>query len=425
MMRTSTALVVVIVGAALALNAAVTAPYALDYPGSSLEVNRTGDAVQALANLDFGKFFATQPAIGPVSVVVRAPFAALAGIGHDLVEIPASYHGDPPVAVPPRVFDSQLRLYRFGVFPCALALVLLAAFAAATAARHGRPWWLQLLAAALVLGLPLWDGAIHLGHPEEFLTTALTLGAVLAAVSGRAGWAAVLLGVALATKQWAVLALPAVVLAVDAPVVKRVVATTVAVYVAIMIPMAIGDPGRFADTLTAPGTTAHGLVGTDSNWFQIAAHDDRRIFDGVEHITIAHRRLPHVVESASHPFIALLAAGLAILLWRRRQQRDAASIFQLLALIFLVRCLLDPVTNDYYHLPFLAALALSEVLSERRLPILTLLATAAFLPDFGIDVTAFGWANAFYLAWSIPLTAWLAMSLYRKRVPAQPLRPKL
>jgi hypothetical protein len=417
--------IVLIVGTLMAFHSAATASYAPDYPGSALDVNRTGDAVQALSDGDFKKFFATQPAIGPGSVIARAPFAALAGIGHDLAPLPARFHGAAPLIQPRDVFRSQLRLYRFGVFPCLLALVVLAAAAAAAVGRRGRPLWLQLLVAALVLGLPLWDDALRRGHPECFLMTALVIGALLAAVDGHALWAAVLLGLALATKQWALLALPAVLLAVDRKVVVRTLIVTVGVALILWIPMVIGNTNRFVDGLTSPATTAHGLVSEESIWFQIAPRDDRRIFDGVEYLTIAHRELPRAVERASHPLIVLLAGLLAALVWRRQGRRlDARATFQLAALTLLLRCLFDPVTNDYYYLPFLAALALSEGLSASGLPILALLATAAFLPHFGLDVAASNWMNAFFLAWTIPLAAWLAVSLYRRPSPAH-LRPKL
>ena len=64
---------------------------------------------------------------------------------------------------------------------------------------------------ALVLGLcvanPLTIRALEIGHPEELLCAAFAIGAVLAAVDGRTLLAAVLLGLAIATKSWAVLAI--------------------------------------------------------------------------------------------------------------------------------------------------------------------------------------------------------------------------
>ena len=418
--------VILIAGVGLAFVTSARAPYGLDYAGSSLSVNRTGDAIQALSQGDLEKYFATQPAIGPVSVLIRAPFAAAAGINRDLAAVPARYDGNPPFALPPDVRESQLRLYRFGVFPCAAALAVLAAVAALVLAHLGRPRWLQALVAVLILGLPLWHGAISEGHPGEFLTTALALGSVLAAVMRRPMLAAVLLGLALGAKQWAVLALPAVMLAVQPGLAKQVLAVAVAIYVALLLPMALGNIDRFAATLTAPATFARGQVDTHSIWFQVAARDDRSVFDGVEKVTIPRRRLPSALERASHPFIVVLAIGLSVLFWRRSPPpREPAAIFGLLALLFLLRCLLDPVTNDYYHLPFLASLALFEGFRARRPPVLTLIATAAFLPEFGVDVTAATSANVFYLAWTIPLAALLAVSLFRRQEASQPLRPKL
>ena len=72
--------------------------------------------------------------------------------------------------------------------------------------RRGRPWTLwALMAAACVLN-PLTYQAAFYGHPEELLAAALAVGAVIAA--GRRHWllGGLMLGAALATKQWAALA---------------------------------------------------------------------------------------------------------------------------------------------------------------------------------------------------------------------------
>jgi Glycosyltransferase family 87 len=418
MQRLLVPLAILLAGATLSVRAASNATYSADYVGSSLEVNRTGDAVQALSELDLDRFFATQPPIGPVSVIARAPFAAVARIGHDLEPLPARYHGSPPIVVPKAIFDSQLRLYKFGIFPCLMALVLLAAFAARALERRGRPVVVQLLVAGLIFALPLWEGAIELGHPDEFLTTGLALGAVVAAVQQRVGWAAVLIGLALASKQSAILALPAILLAIPPAQVKRLLVVSVSLYLLLTIPMVLGNPQRFWDAMTAPSIGSHGAVGADTIWFRIARPHDKHIFDGVKEVIIPQRRLPHAVESAVHPFTVVLAVGLALLYWRRRRPADVAGIFNLLALIFLLRCMLDPVTNDYYHAPLIVALALYEGFSRRQLPILTLIVTAAFIPRFGITLDEIQRANALYLAWSIPLAIWLTVDLFRR--PALP-----
>jgi Glycosyltransferase family 87 len=421
MNRATGPLLIVLVGTAIVLYACMHASLGIDYAGSSLGVNRTGDAVQALASADFERFFATQPAIGPGSVILRAPFAALAGISHDLVALAPRYDGTPPLVLPPEFAESQERLYKFGLFPCLMALVLIGAAASPALTRRGVPLGMQLLTALLILGLPLWHNAVTLGHPDEFLTTGVTLGAVIAALSGRATTAAVLLGLALASKQWAILALPAVALAVPPAQARRTVAVTIAVYVALMVPMAIGNPDRFADTLTAPSTSSHGLVDADTIWLPFASVHDKTVFDGVEHLVFPHRELPDALESLIHPAIVVIAFGLSLLFWRRRQPPDPESIFLLLALIFLLRCMLDPVTNHYYHAPFLASLALYEAFARHRIPVLTLVASAVFLPRLGIDATALERTNLIYLVWSLPMAAWLGLTLFRR----QPLRPKL
>lgn len=405
--------------AAVAALIAASAPLGVNYPGHGLDVDRTGDAVQALAEANFQRFFDTQPSIGPGSVVIRAPFAALAALSGELQEVPEKLQGVATHKLPGDVYASQERLYRFGVFPCLFALGVLGAFAAAAMRTRGRGAPAQLAVAGLLLAAPLWSNAIELGHPEEFLTAALTLGAALAAVQGRVTPAAVLLGVAIATKQWALLAAPAVVWAARPSSVGRTVAIVAATYLALMIPMAIGNPDRFQAAMRTP-TGTHAFVDMQTIWFPVATKHDVRVFDGVEEVVLPRRRLPYTLESLIHPAIVLLAFVLSAA-WLRRRPRPE-QIFQLLALVFLLRCMLDPVTNAYYHAPFLVSLALHEGLTQRRLPVLSLLATAAFIPTFGWDLDGFQLGNAFYLAWSIPLAGLLATQLFWQ---AQPRRPKL
>ncbi|HEX4732812.1 MAG TPA: glycosyltransferase 87 family protein [Thermoleophilaceae bacterium] len=399
---------VVVLG--FAAHYATGATLGLNYSGSGLDADRTGDAVQALAELDFDRFFATQPPIGPGSVIARAPFAALARLGGPLREVPPSLRSAPGWQLPGPVFDSQLRLYRWGVFACLAALAFLAAAAAWLTALRGGNVFTQVAVGVLAAGIPLWTNAIRFGHPDEFFTTAVTLLAVVAAARRRPTLAAVLIGFALASKQWAVLALPAVLyLARPAPML-RTFAIVAGTYLLLIVPMAIGDPGRFWDALQHPAG-AHGLVDARSLWFRLSQVHDVRAFDGVQTVVLPRRTLPHALESAIHPLIVILALGLSVA-YLRRPGVDLAGVFRLLALIFLLRCVLDPVTNLYYHAPFIAALALHDSQSERKVPVLSALATCALLPRFGNGLGGFEWTNAFYLAWTLPLAAWLAWGLF-------------
>ena len=69
------------------------------------------------------------------------------------------------------------------------------------------------LIVVLALVNPLVSDALYWGHPEELLTASLAIAAILAASEGRGVLTAVLAGLAIASKQWAVLVLaPAILL---------------------------------------------------------------------------------------------------------------------------------------------------------------------------------------------------------------------
>jgi len=83
----------------------------------------------------------------------------------------------------------------------------------------------------------------------------------------------------------------------------------------------------------------------------------------------------------------------------------------LLALLFLVRCVLDPVDNYYYHLPLLLTLLAWDVKMRRHLPSATLAATLCLIvTNSFLAGTA---ASAFYLVWTVALAALLAVVLRR------------
>src|SRR5436309_630175 len=73
--------------------------------------------------------------------------------------------------------------------------------------RRGQPFRAQVAVAALIVAGPLTFSALKWGHPEELLAAALCVGGAIAAVRGRVLVGGLLLGLALATKEWAWLAL--------------------------------------------------------------------------------------------------------------------------------------------------------------------------------------------------------------------------
>ena len=57
----------------------------------------------------------------------------------------------------------------------------------------------------------------------------------------------------------------------------------------------------------------------------------------------------------------------------------------LLALLFLVRCLVDPVDNASHYVPFLLSLLAWEGLVRRRLPLVSILTSATIPVAIGTD----------------------------------------
>jgi hypothetical protein len=134
-----------------------------------------------------------------------------------------------------------------------------------------------------------------------------------------------------------------------------------------------------------------------------------------------------VTPSWLAPIAKPLIVGLTIplsALWAHRRRGPRTDALLLLALLLLVRCVLDPWNVLYYHLPLVVALLAWEVLDGRRIPVLSLATTGAVWLTFSTYDTAYSdgpWLA--YLAWTLPLAAHLSWRLYRPALPrlAQPV----
>ena len=382
-MRTALRAAAVLAVLTLSVRAAQGMEPGLDY------FHDAGSSIDSLVRGDFRAFFASQPLMGSFSLLLRAPFVALV------------FH------------ESEATVYLAGALPCVLATLILGGALARLAADRGHPAAVQGVAAGLAVINPITFKALHWGHPEELLTAALCVGAVLAATRERTLIAGLLLGLALATKQWAVIAvLPALLAAPGDRL--RLGAVAAAVAAALTLPMMLGDAGQFgAVTEAATGGVSSGSRTTPWNvWWPIAQATD--LPDG-RVLFIA----PAWVARVSHPAIVAVGIPLAFLLWRRRERR-ADDALLLLALLFLLRCVLDNWNGDYYHAPFLLSLLAWETARRPRLPYLSMAVVVAlsvsFWPHFTrvfTDSTPYAATlNAVYLAWTLPLAAYLALELY-------------
>jgi hypothetical protein len=341
-----------------------------DYPMDA------GPAISALARGDVHAFVSTPVQMGPLSILLRAPFAALAG-------------------------PDSIWAYRLGALVCLLALVGLGGLVARRAGAGA-----GLLAATLLIANPVTYEALHLGHPEELLGAALCMAAVLLAAE-RPVAAAVALGAALATKQWALIAIAPVLLAAPRHARVRVAAIAAGTAAAVIVPVALADPHAFVSALDRP---AFGLseMRTGNLW-GIAAGTDRVSLGAGESSAIY--LVPSWLQHVAHPLVALLTLGLGVAALRRRTIDPLA----LLALLMLVRCALDPWDHGYYHVPFLAALVAWEVLEARRAPWLGALAAAWLGVVFKLDLPL---ADVLYAVWVLPMIAWLS----RRAMRLEPLR---
>ena len=114
-----------------------------------------------------------------------------------------------------------------------------------------------------------YSGAIHWGHPEELLGGALCVGAVIAAARGRSIAAGLLLGLAVATKQWALIAvIPTVLAAPRRRLPLAVVGALVAA--ALTLPMMFAAPKTFV-AVHKQAAQAGGPIGPANVWWTISS----------------------------------------------------------------------------------------------------------------------------------------------------------
>jgi hypothetical protein len=338
-------------------------------------------AFAALVHDGFGRFLELCPAYGG-SLMLRAPFA----LGADAL-------GGGEVAV-----------FRAVGVPCLLAGSALGVVLGASLLARGAGRGVVATVLLLCAANPITLRALDVGHPEELLGGALCAGAVLAAVRGRPGWAGVLLGLAIANKAWAVLAIGPVLLALPAGR-WRALATAGGIAVAFMLPL----------YLTAPASAHPGAAAQTNEifqpwqiwWFLGGTGEVIRGGDGL--VKEGYRAAPEWLSPLSHPLIVLVALPLSLLAWRRR-----SDPLLLLALLFLLRCVLDPWNTAYYALPAIVALVLWESTRTLRMPVfalaLTMLTWATW--EWIVPAASADAESLFYLAWSLPLVGLLAWKLY-------------
>lgn len=382
----------------LAVWAALSASSAGDYGNPRCARWACDDAsrpLHALVTGHLGAFFKTQTAMGLTSLLLRAPAVAIAhawGAG-------------------------TLGEYRAGALVCLVVAAVVGTLLAARTARRGVPVPVALALLTLWAAAIAWGRSVYFGHPEEPLAAALALLAIVLALERRALHAGIVLGLAIGTKQWALLAAPVALTAIARSEWRRLLVAALAVAAVTLGVPAIGSPSTFkaAQQATARGddkTTTPADV-----WFRLGR---KHVFARTR-TTVAYGVYPpKLIGRWIRTFVFALAVAASVVFVRRRGIATADTL-GLVALLFLLRAVLDTQTFSYHLTPMLMAIAAWEGLGRRRLPVVACLALAAFeltvhyvAPD--MSANAF---NAIFLAWTLPLAAYLAVSCLGSAGPAR------
>jgi hypothetical protein len=285
---------------------------------------------------------------------------------------------------------TELSTFRFGALECTAAAAALGVW---LAARSGAGTAARAATVAVCVLAPALLDAIYVGHPEEVLGAVLCVAAVLLAQRGPVGLAGIVLGLAIVNKPWGLLAIAPALIATDHP--ARTAAVAAAVCGTWLGLALLFAPGQLSHSLSMLSIVAH----PEELWWPLAR---QRFAAG----GIPVQLLPTLVSSHARELAVMLALPLA-LPTARRGRRSGSQCLALLALLLLVRCVLDPSDQGYYHVPFVLALVAWETLVVGP-PIVSLATIAALWLVFhgaGIDGDLL-WVA--YMAIVLPLAAALA-----------------
>jgi Glycosyltransferase family 87 len=353
-------------------------------------------AFEALVHGQLGAFLRLAPAYGG-SLIERAPFALL----------PSVWGG------------GEMAVYRMVALPCLIAVATLGIVLVSRLRAQDASTLCKAVALGVCVANPLTLRALELGHPEELLGAALCVLAVLSASRDRPLAAGVLLGLAIANKEWALLAVGPVLLMLPAKRRAACCALTVAVGVAVLVPLLLISSGGFSASARAIATPAAAIFQPWQLWWFFGHHG--ALVHGLFGLPKPdYRTGPAWAGEIGHPLILLAGVLLSFALWLKGRRRAGGALLRErdallgLAVLFLLRCLLDTWDTVYYPLPFILALLAWELnVWPKRPPLLALSSTVLcwlsfqWLPTHASpDLQA-----AFFLAWSLPLAVALVVAV--------------
>ena len=373
------------IAAYVALSSPTTGDYLIGVPAGA---DNAAPAIAALSHGHLAGLVSAQPLMGLLSLLMRAPLAAL-----------TTALGGGPLAV-----------YRAGALICVLPAGVLAARLAVPAARISAP---GVIAAGAVLISPPVLNALRFGHPEEVLAATLAAAALLAAYRGRPALAGLLLGAAIGTKDWALIAALPTLIALPSGR-RRAALIGGGVALALSAPLPLLDPSAFARASGDLGRSH--LVNALSAWWPLGSRSA-----SLPAAAPLVRVLPdHLTKAVALPVGLAAAAGLALVGTlgrpgaRLRARGRSVDAFALLCLLAVVRCVADTGPVEYYYVALVIPLAVWEATILRRLPVATLLTIAAVWFTYGRGTALpADLLSALTLAWAGLLAGYLAFRAFR------------
>jgi hypothetical protein len=352
-----------------------------------------GPPIDALIHGRIHDFLAARPVMGPLSLVYRAPFAWL---GQQLG------HGGKA--------NLYLDDYRFGVFACLMVALAFGFALARTMADMGRNAITCVAVTLFAVVNPVSLRAIHFGHPEEIVGSALLAGSMLAALQRRIWLTLVLVALAVLNKQWAVVGLPAVVITLGLAVgwsrLRRPALVVLGLGILATVPLLLVDAHSLIKLTKSMADLRGSYVFPASVWYGITPDLPLR---EVSFAPIGTHDLPTWLGITARPLILLAGLAIPLALMGRLREDLRKRAFPVLALTMLARCMFDPADNGYYHLPFLLALLGADAFGGRFYA--TAVASIALAAPTVFKMTPDTLA-AFYSLWAPAFAVYLAGRAY-------------